>query len=96
MWSIQRVFGEHGVGEIYARGDQGTGNSALEEMQKAFPNGGLVPEYYRLKFENYMGRGDARAFVARTLLGKGVSFMEDKAKASYMVCCGTSNKKDDG
>jgi hypothetical protein len=33
---------------------------ALEEMQKAIPEAGLIPEVYRQKFEFYMGQGVAK------------------------------------
>lgn len=40
--------------------DQGSASnavSALNELQKAFPEGGTVPDVYRLKFEYYLGTG---------------------------------------
>jgi hypothetical protein len=46
-----------------ARGDNANVNTAfacLEEMRTAVPTGGYVPAYYRLKFETYMGRNDAK------------------------------------
>ena len=40
--------------------------AALNELAKAFPEGGALPEVYRLKFEYYMGAGSPDAFkVAR-------------------------------
>jgi hypothetical protein len=42
----------------YLDGDQaGEGVGALDELQKAIPEAGVVPEVYRQKFEYYMGLG---------------------------------------
>ena len=47
---------------FYADGKEANGGAALEEMVNAYPDGGLAPEFYRMKFESYMGRGDAGGY----------------------------------
>jgi hypothetical protein len=55
---------------FYADGKEANGAGALDELQKSIPDAGVLPEYYRLKFENYMGRGDAGGFQNASLIAK--------------------------
>ena len=43
-------------------GDPAQAVATLNELAKAFPEGGALPEVYRLKFEYYMGAGSPDAF----------------------------------
>jgi hypothetical protein len=43
---------------FFQQGKEANAGAALQEMADAFPQGGLLPELYRMKFETYMGRGD--------------------------------------
>lgn len=47
---------------FYQRGKGAVGGSALEELVQGIPDAGLLPEFYRLKFDNYMSRGDAEGY----------------------------------
>ncbi|MCA8964085.1 MAG: hypothetical protein H6838_04040 [Planctomycetes bacterium] len=52
------MAGLHRAGTMFLdQGKAAEGVSALEEMQKAYPEGGLVPEVFRQKFEYYLGQG---------------------------------------
>lgn len=51
---------------------EGRANGALDEMQKAMPDAGLLPEVYRLPFEHYRGRGAKAASEATEVAKKYV------------------------
>lgn len=44
--------------------------AALEEMQKEYPNGAMMPEFYRLKMETYLSKGPRAGRDAATVAGK--------------------------
>lgn len=44
--------------------------SALEELEKAIPDAGVLPEIYRQKFEYYMGQGSKQARSAASVADK--------------------------
>jgi hypothetical protein len=46
------------------------GVGALDELKKALPEAGTIPDYYRLKFEYYMGLGQSGASNALQLAKK--------------------------
>lgn len=55
---------------FFQGGAPAKGAAALDELQKGIPEGGLVPEVYRLKFEEYMGQGSAAGFQNAGIVGK--------------------------
>lgn len=58
---------------FYLGGVDASGGGAIEELQKAIPDAGVLPDCYRLKFENYLGQGDAAGIGNAVLLAKKYS-----------------------
>ncbi|MGE3171571.1 MAG: hypothetical protein AB7O97_03030 [Planctomycetota bacterium] len=55
---------------FYSAGDASSGGQVLEELQQKLPDAGLIPETYRLKFDSYMGRGDASGYQNAGIVAK--------------------------
>lgn len=56
--NVMAQLGFVGAGQrFFDQGSPANAVSALNELQKAFPEGGAVPDVYRLKFEYYLGVG---------------------------------------
>ncbi len=59
---------------LYSKGgNDGNAGGVIDELQKNIPNAGTIPDGFRLKFENYMGRGDAGGVNNAKLLAKKYS-----------------------
>lgn len=56
---------------FFQAGNDGNGGAAIEELKKNIPDAGTLADGYRLKFENYLGSGDAAGVNnAKTLAQK--------------------------
>lgn len=55
--------------QFFDDGEAGKAVGALEEMQKAIPEAGVLPEVYRQKFEYFMGQG-AKGAASAALVAK--------------------------
>ncbi|MFT4515082.1 MAG: hypothetical protein ACI91B_003795 [Planctomycetota bacterium] len=55
---------------FFDQGSPSNAVSALNELQKAFPEGGTIPDVYRLKFEYYLGTGAKGLSSALTVAKK--------------------------
>ena len=58
---------------FYLGGIDASGGGTIEELQKSIPDAGVLPDCYRLKFENYLGQGDAAGIGNASLLAKKYS-----------------------
>lgn len=65
-------FGYIEAAKLYFENDKdGTAGSVLDELKEKIPDAGLLPEVFRMKFDAYMGRGDAAGYQnAATLAQK--------------------------
>lgn len=67
-------FGFHAAAKLWLdNGEDAKGIGALDELAKQCPDAGLLPEVYRMKFEFYMGRGQAGAQSAGSVAKKLVA-----------------------
>ena len=58
---------------FYAQGNDGNGGGVLEELSKNIPDAGVLPDGYRMKFENYLSQGDAAGVGNAKLLAQKYS-----------------------
>ncbi len=58
---------------FYASGNDGGGGGVLEELHKSIPDAGVLPDGYRMKFENYLSQGDAAGIGNAKLLAQKYS-----------------------
>lgn len=67
-------FGYHAAARLwFDNGEAAKAVSALDELVKQCPDAGLLPEVYRMKFEYYMGRGQAGARDASAVAKKYIA-----------------------
>lgn len=66
---------------FFAQDKDGAAAAALDELQKAIPDSGLLPEMFRMKFEYYMGIGDARGYQNAGAVAK--KFASDAATGAW-------------
>lgn len=72
--------------QFFDANDAGKAVGALEELQKAIPEAGVLPEVYRQKFEYYMGQGAKGAQSAAQVAKKYQSdAMSGAWPAGFMV-----------
>jgi hypothetical protein len=68
--------------QLFDAGRAGDAVGVLDELQKALPEAGVMPDAYRLKFEYYMGQGQKGAQSANTVAKKYLSDVQGAAWAA--------------
>ncbi len=69
--ALMAQFGYVEAARLFFGDDKdGTAGTVLDELREKIADAGLVPEAFRMKFEAYMGRGDASGYQSASSLAK--------------------------